>query len=93
MYYLRTLKKVKCKSCGLTTYDATVEKYEFIEESPKSFRCEVHMFCPNCYEKDSFKYLQDDNNTEMELCEKPNCNRVKLDNSPLCSYHWDIANG
>ena len=29
---------------------------------------------------------------KTELCEKPNCNRVKLDNSPLCSYHWDIAN-
>ena len=26
------------------------------------------------------------------LCGKPNCNRQKLDNSPLCSYHWDIAN-
>ena len=28
---------------------------------------------------------------EAELCEKPNCNRQKLDNFPLCSYHWDIA--
>lgn len=27
-----------------------------------------------------------------QLCGKPNCNRQKLDNSPLCSYHWDIAN-
>jgi len=30
--------------------------------------------------------------SEAELCGKPNCNRQKLDNSPLCSYHWDIAN-
>lgn len=29
---------------------------------------------------------------EVELCGKPNCNRIKLENSPLCSYHWDIAN-
>jgi len=27
-----------------------------------------------------------------QLCGKPNCNRQKLENSPLCSYHWDIAN-
>lgn len=27
-----------------------------------------------------------------QLCGKPNCNRQKLDNSPLCSYHLDIAN-
>lgn len=30
--------------------------------------------------------------SEAELCGKPNCNKPKLDNSPLCSYHWDIAN-
>lgn len=30
--------------------------------------------------------------SEAELCGKPNCNRQKLDNSPLCYYHWDIAN-
>jgi hypothetical protein len=30
--------------------------------------------------------------SEVALCGKPNCNRQKLDNSPLCSYHWDIAN-
>lgn len=29
---------------------------------------------------------------EADLCGKPNCNRLKLENSPLCSYHWDIAN-
>lgn len=27
-----------------------------------------------------------------QLCGKPNCTRQKLENSPLCSYHWDIAN-
>lgn len=27
-----------------------------------------------------------------QLCGKTKCNRQKLDNSPLCSYHWDIAN-
>lgn len=31
-------------------------------------------------------------NSETSVCEKPNCNRPKLDNSPLCAYHWDIAN-
>ena len=30
--------------------------------------------------------------SEAELCGKPNCNKEKLQNSPLCSYHWDIAN-
>jgi len=30
--------------------------------------------------------------SEAELCSKPNCNRPKLDSSPLCSYHFDIAN-
>ena len=30
--------------------------------------------------------------SEAELCGKPKCTRHKLDNSPLCSYHWDIAN-
>ncbi len=27
-----------------------------------------------------------------QLCGKPNCTRQKLENSPLCTYHWDISN-
>ena len=32
------------------------------------------------------------NECEKVVCGKPNCTREKLDNSPLCAYHWDIAN-
>ena len=37
-------------------------------------------------------YYLEKQDSEVGVCGKPNCNRQKLDNSPLCSYHWDIAN-
>jgi len=53
-----------------------------------------HIKCPYCglEDNESYEFDQEDGTVECVDCEKPNCNQVKLDNSPLCAYHWDIAN-
>jgi len=48
-------------------------------------------FCKDCgFDVDSDDYTPYKEQQE-ERCQKPNCNRLKMVNFPLCSFHYDIA--